>query len=508
MTADEEKNASSDAQIKESPAEVEDTVNATYEYTEAYYRKLRWKIDIWLLPLMWFIYGTQQADKTSLSTQAVFGIIQDTHLVGDQYNWLGTAFYLSFLVFEFPGNWLMQRVHVGRFLGVVMVLWGVIVLVTAFAKNFTHLIILRIIQGALECTTTPTFLLITGAWYKSREHTLRSTIWATSNGGVGIITGLVSFAVAQHAERNPGGPHPWQAISYFLGPLTVVLGVLAFFTLGTPREVHWLNADEKRAAIARVVENKTGTDREKRSEFKWDQVRQTFKDPQTYFFFVVTILNALPGAACAIFGNLIFASFGFTPLQTLTIGTIPYNAIGIVWFLVCGWISYIYPNSRFYIMLVSILPAFSGLLAIGLLPSTPHYKWIKWGTYQMTATGSLPGLLIWTFAPSNIAGRTKKTVTSIVLFVAYTTGAAIGGQLFRPSDAPKYLHGLLAAGILYGALFISLIAWRSYYVWQNNRRDKLVAGMGISPEESQRLGKINAENDMTDQENIHFRYSL
>lgn len=178
------------------------------EYSDKYLKKLRWKIDLWLLPLMWFCYGTQQADKVSLSTQAVFGIREDTGLVGEQFNWLTTIFYLSYLVFEFPGNWLIQRMHTGRFLSVVMVLWGVVVLCIAFAKNFTHLMVLRALQGALECTISPTFVLMTGAWYTSREHTLRSLIWGTSNAGMNIITGLCMYAIGQHAQQHPGGLAP------------------------------------------------------------------------------------------------------------------------------------------------------------------------------------------------------------------------------------------------------------------------------------------------------------
>jgi hypothetical protein len=30
-----------------------DTINAETEYTPEQFRKLRWKIDLWLLPLMW-----------------------------------------------------------------------------------------------------------------------------------------------------------------------------------------------------------------------------------------------------------------------------------------------------------------------------------------------------------------------------------------------------------------------------------------------------------------------
>ena len=44
-------------------------------------------------------------------------------------------------------------------------------------------------------------------------------------------------------------------------------------------------------------------------------------------------------------------------------------------------------------------------------------------------------------------------------------------------------------------------------VWQNARRDRMVAALGMTPEESVHQGSLNAESDMTDLENIHFRYS-
>lgn len=63
----------------------------------------------------------------------------------------------------------------------------------------------------------------------------------------------------------------------FLGVLTITVGILAYFIIGTPREVRWLTEEEKRAAVLRTMKNKTGSDREKRSEFRREQVWVTFK---------------------------------------------------------------------------------------------------------------------------------------------------------------------------------------------------------------------------------------
>lgn len=104
----------------------EDIVHAAEEeFTPEQYRKLLWKIDLIILPLMWvcehriaskpglwvgsraerprsfprfgrhgsradaseqICSGVQYADKVSISTQATFGLQEDTHLVGQQYS--------------------------------------------------------------------------------------------------------------------------------------------------------------------------------------------------------------------------------------------------------------------------------------------------------------------------------------------------------------------------------------------------------------------------------------
>ncbi|KAF4496250.1 major facilitator superfamily transporter [Fusarium agapanthi] len=414
------------------PGEVLDAEN---EFSDTYYRKLLWKFDLWLLPLMWVCYGTQRTDKTSLSVQAVFGIREDTGLVGEQFNWLSTIFYLSYLVCEAPGIWLMQKSHTGKFLSIVMVLWGVIVLCIAFAKNFAHAMALRAIQGALECTISPTFMFITGAFYTSQEHTLQSLIWDTSNAGMNITAGLSMYGIGLHAEKHPGGLAAWKGISFLLGALTITCGILVWFILETPREVRWLSKEEKRAVIARVMSNQTGSDREKRSEFNWDQVWAAFKDPQTYFFFFITSINALPNGANTTFSKLIWKSFGFTPLETLLKGSTPYYCVSICWFLIIGYVTLKKPNIRFLMMMFSLIPAFSGMMALAFLPQN-SMKWTRWGMYILQVFGSLPGLNI----------------------------------------------------------------------WENRRRAKMIREQGISEEESERLGRLNAEGDMTDRENIHFKY--
>lgn len=132
------------------------------------------------------------------------------------------------------------------------------------------------------------------------------------------------------------------------------------------------------------------------------------KDPQTYFFFFITIINALPNGANTTFSKLIWKSFGFTPLETLLKGSTPYYCVSICWFLVVGYVTLKKPNIRcefpypssiadsdlinsVLMMMFSLIPAFSGMMALAFLPQD-SMKWTRWGMYILQVFGSLPGL--------------------------------------------------------------------------------------------------------------------
>lgn len=78
--------------------------------------------------------------------------------------------------------------------------------------------------------------------------------------------------------QNTGGMAPWKVINLFLGALTIFGGLVNLVFLGTPKEVWWLNREEKKIAQARIVSNATGG--ADQDVWKWSQVFECIKDPQ------------------------------------------------------------------------------------------------------------------------------------------------------------------------------------------------------------------------------------
>ena len=64
-------------------------------YTRKEEVRLRWKLDIRLVPLLWFNVCLGAADKVTTSTAALYGMKTDANLTGDRYSWVGSVFYVS-----------------------------------------------------------------------------------------------------------------------------------------------------------------------------------------------------------------------------------------------------------------------------------------------------------------------------------------------------------------------------------------------------------------------------
>lgn len=95
-------------------------------FGEVDFKRVLRKTDLYLMPLFCFLYACQFMDKNSTSYASVMGLRTDLNMVGDQYSWCGTAFYLGYLVFEFPVSTLLQRFPVSKTVSFFIVLWGIL----------------------------------------------------------------------------------------------------------------------------------------------------------------------------------------------------------------------------------------------------------------------------------------------------------------------------------------------------------------------------------------------
>lgn len=85
----------------------------------------------------------------------VMGLREDTSISADQFSQLALVFYVTYLAFEFPTGYLMQRLPTAKYLGANVILWGLMTTLVSTAKNWAGLVTLRVLLGCFEAVVAP-----------------------------------------------------------------------------------------------------------------------------------------------------------------------------------------------------------------------------------------------------------------------------------------------------------------------------------------------------------------
>ena len=429
------------------------------------------------------------------------GLYEDTNIDSNQFSTLAWVFYVSYLFFEFPHGYGMQRLPTAKYLGVMVTLWGVMVTVTSACNNYGSLVALRVMLGCFESAVAPALILITTMWYKRSEQVPRTGLWYCGTGTGTIIGSLVSFGFQHYRGHDFTS---WQIMFLVLGLLTIAVGITVILVLpDNPMSARWLTRAEKVAAVERVRENQTGIENKR---WKWHQASECFQDPQTWLLAVMVVSSSIPNGAVSSFQATIIKNFGYSSEATALL-QIASGGVAIVAILSATFIAG-YTNSRGINIITLLLPG--GILGGGLLAFLPSDnkagKLI--GNYLTQLIGaSLP--LQYSWVAANFAGHTKKVCMNAILLMSFCLGNILGPLSFRKQDAPNYVPAkitILAVCCVSVGFTVCLML---YYKWENRRRDR-------EAESRASVGGFREGHhvkdleflDLTDRENREFRYRL
>lgn len=391
-------------------------------------KRLVRKIDWMIMPLMWMCYCLQYLDKTLINYANVMGLEEDTNMSKDQYSHLALIFYVSYLAFEFPHAYGMQKLPTARYIGTMVFFWGVIVAVTAACTNYGALVATRVLLGVFESAVAPSLILITSMWYKRNEQPQRVGLWYLGTGTGTIFGSLISYGF-QHVNSRTF--YSWQImflvcfcshrvlfLQYLytvtmyadtipnhmqtVGLITCVVGIATFFFLPNTPMSSRLTHEEKVWAVLRLRENQTGIEN---THFKPPQMIECFLDPQTWLLCLITIASSVPNGAVSSYQATIIKNFGYDS-KTTALLSIPSGAVGIVSILISTQLAGRFNQRGLQVIVLLLVGGVLGGSLMAFLPANDKAGKLI-GNYLTNAIGaSLPSLYSWVAA--NYAGHTKK----------------------------------------------------------------------------------------------------
>ncbi|KAL3450814.1 major facilitator superfamily domain-containing protein [Aspergillus insuetus] len=468
-------------------------------------RRVLWKIDLVLLPVLGFCYLLQFLDKQSLNYASLLGILEDIHLVGDQYSWTASIFYLGFIFWSYPTAYLSVRLPIGKYLSCTVILWAAVLMCHAACTSFATLMTTRFILGALEAAIAPGFSLVTAKWYTRKEQPLRYGIWFSGSALASLFGGVASYGIG-HIH---GSLSEWQYLFIIFGAVTCFCGVVMLVLLPDSYEsALWLSNPERRIAAHRVSMTNTTTPS---PGYQAYQVLEAFKDPTTWFLCLYTFCVNIANGGLTAFGSLVIQGFGYEGITALLI-QMPTGAAQLGFIIVSAVAASYIPNARTLIMLSLTLTSLLGMVLMYTL-TNPSGQ-LAGFCLALAFSANMPISL--SLVTSNICGATKRVTVNACVLIMYCVGNVVGPQFFSVDEAPRYPRGLKAslAGFSLGAFWV--LCLRGYLVWCNRRRDARERREGdVEVEGGAQRGRgrvvggaPGGDGDLTDWEIPGFRYVL
>ncbi|KAI1338369.1 major facilitator superfamily transporter [Xylariaceae sp. FL0016] len=468
-------------------------------YTAEEERQLLKKIDTFVLPMMCLIFFLQYLDKQSLAYTAVFGLIDDLKMTGKEYSWCSSVFYIGQLVSEYPFIYLMSRLHLTKFVGATVVIWGIICMCLAVPQNFNGFAAVRFLLGFAEGAVSPAFVTITSIWYRKDEHALRTALWVTMNGLAQVVGCLLMYGIGKNTSLDL---QPWRTMFLICGALTVAAGA-AFYALmpNGPRDAWFLDAREKEILSLHMARDREGGDK---TSFSTRQLRETLRDPRAWFVFWFGVLVTMQSPILK-FASLVIKGLGYDRYQTI-LYTAPSGALQILllWVGVAG--CFVFPGNRCAVILGLCVPPLVGNVLLMKLSVASGWSMIV-SSWLASCITSVMSILL-SLAASNVKGNTKRAIVNGMFFIGYCAGCIGAPQLW--THGPRYFEGLVTSITTWCLLIATVIAYWHVCYAANQRRDS-AHDSGAEPEAggTVALDAYGAPlTDQTDKEDKDFRASI
>ena len=201
--------------------------------------KFRWRV---LVPIVVLIV-LSSLDRVNISFAAL-QMNADIGLTQKTYSYAVGAFFVAYLLFQFPSTGLLRRIGARKWIAACVITWGLAATAMAFIRTPFELYVMRFILGVAEAGFAPGVVYYCSGWMplRHRANTIAITMLAVPISVIfgGPLCGWLMGVV------NPLDVAGWRWMLLIEGSVTVVLGCVAYFLfVDNPSQARWLQSDER-----------------------------------------------------------------------------------------------------------------------------------------------------------------------------------------------------------------------------------------------------------------------
>ncbi|ALC83116.1 MULTISPECIES: MFS transporter [Bacillus] len=202
------------------------------------------KVTLRIVPYMFIAYLVAFLDRVSITYSSMGGMDEALQLTASTFGLLSGIFFIGYFLFEIPSNLLLNKFGARKWIGRILVTWGIVTVITAWVESATHLLILRFLLGVAEAGFFPGMILYITFWFRQKERAKVVALFMTAPPIANALGAPLSTWIVEniHWAGMPG----WRWLFILAGLPAVVLGIITFFYLiDKPEKAKWLTSEEK-----------------------------------------------------------------------------------------------------------------------------------------------------------------------------------------------------------------------------------------------------------------------
>jgi len=200
-------------------------------------------------------------------------------LTAAAFGLLSGAFFIGYVLFEVPSNVLLLRFGARKWLARIIITWGLVQALSAWAPNATAMVVCRVLLGICEAGVSPVVLCFLTLWLPARKRTWAYGLFFAAGLSMGIFGGPMMSGLIQWGDANQIlGMSGWRFMFLVTGIVPFLLGILVLFVLpDNPRRAPWLKNEEHQ-----VIEADLALEQNAIPGVGHSKIWQGLKDPRTW----------------------------------------------------------------------------------------------------------------------------------------------------------------------------------------------------------------------------------
>lgn len=414
-------------------------------------KKMTWSI----VPLLFAGWFVNYLDRANIGFAAL-QMNQELGLGPEMFGFAAGIFYLGYILFEVPSNWMMHRFGARKWLARIMVTWGLVAVGIAFVKTPTQLVVGRILLGVVEAGFFPCVLYYLASWFPAK-HLGKAIGQVYSANIIALVVGFPISGLIMEVAHEVGGFSGWRWMMLLEGAPAVLLGVIAFFHIvDKPADARGLS-DGERNWLVQTLE----TERASAEDVGTSSFKKALATPMVYFLGLTYFFMGV-----GFFGvstwlpQVIKQMTSMSVIQIGLVGAIPF-LFGAIAMILNGKHSDRTSERRWHLAVPLALGAL-GLAASGLTSSMPLVSFIFICVAAAGIIGSFS--VFWTLPPTFLAGAGAAggmaLINAISGFAGFFAPWLVGVIRGHTPDFTMTLY-MLAAAVVVAAMLAAFLPYPS-----------------------------------------------